>query len=133
MDTEELGQNEQDAPLAWFGAQPPPRPPRQSPPSRSSEFLEDDPTLPRSFLRSPPPSSVSASRGDSDEGREACDGGRGGGGGKGSLGFGGDEVGAAAAAGIAAAGVGAAHVLTGPGKLEDGAWEEASSACPGMR
>ncbi|CAM9214288.1 unnamed protein product, partial [Ectocarpus sp. 12 AP-2014] len=51
VDTEELGQNEQDAPLAWFGAQPPPRSARCSPPSRSSEFLEDDPTLPRSFLR----------------------------------------------------------------------------------
>lgn len=135
MDTEELGQNEQDAPLAWFGAQPPPRPPRRSPPSRSFEFSEDDPTLPRSFLRSPPPSSASASRGDNAEGHEAGDGGGGGGGGgKGSLGFGGDEAGAAAAAaGIAAAGVGAAHVLTGPGRLEDGAWEEASSACPGMR
>ncbi|CAM9742087.1 unnamed protein product, partial [Ectocarpus fasciculatus] len=34
---------------------------------------------------------------------------------------------------IAAAGVGAAHVLTGPGRLEGSAWEEASSACPGMR
>ncbi|CAN0101682.1 unnamed protein product, partial [Ectocarpus sp. 13 AM-2016] len=37
------------------------------------------------------------------------------------------------AAGVAAAGVGAAHVLTGPGRLEDGAWEEASSTGPGMR
>lgn len=35
--------------------------------------------------------------------------------------------------GIAVAGMGAAHVLTGAGRLEDGAWEEASLATSGMR
>lgn len=145
MDTEELGQNEQDAPLAWFGAQPPPR----------TGPVRNDPTLPRSFLRTP--SSVSTAENDDlghdkaeDDHRDGVGGGRqprGEGGGEGdcadyqedeqgvlfardSRGDGGSEAGGA---GIAAAGVGAAHVLTGPGRLEDGAWEEASSACPGMR
>lgn len=112
VDTEELGQNEQDAPLAWFGAQPPPR----------TGPLRNDPTLPRSFLRTP--SSVStAEHKDQDDGRTEDargDGDR-------------RDDSEAGGAGIAAAGVGAAHVLTGPERLEDGAWEEASSTCPGMR
>lgn len=143
MDTEELGQNEQDAPLAWFGAQPPPRP----------GPLRNDPTLPRSFLRTP--SSVSTAENvddhhDDDDSREdgSCEGVAGRdrdpcGGGAGAdqeeeeggvfARDGRDRGGEAGGAGIAAAGMGAAHVLTGPGRLEDGAWEEASSACPGMR
>ncbi len=143
VDTEELGQDEQDAPLAWFGAQPPPR---RAP-------LEDDPTLPRSFLRTP--SSVPTAGESDDDGDNQDMFGGGGGGGSGDArggviadggtassrsGGGGSCVGpeadddvAVGGDGIAAAGVGAAHVLTGPERLEDGAWEEASSACPGMR
>lgn len=134
VDTEELDhrQNEQDAPLAWFGAQPPPRP---------NCLAVDDPTLPRSFLRTP--SSVSTegddgksnSNGDTDNVGEE-DGGEADGGrrdGQASSGGLGRDVAEPCVRGIAAAGVGAAHVLTGPGRLEDGAWEEASSACPGMR
>lgn len=140
MDTEELGQNEQDAPLAWFGAQPPPR----------TGPLRNEPTLPRSFLRTP--SSVSTAEDDDeddDDGggrieddrdgvgheRGPCSGG-GGGGDQEEAAFSCDsrrDGSEAGGGGIAAAGVGAAHVLTGPGRLEDGAWQEASSACPGMR
>lgn len=35
--------------------------------------------------------------------------------------------------GVAVAGIGAAHVLTGAQRLEDGAWEQASLATSGMR
>lgn len=134
VDTEELGQNEQDAPLAWFGAQPPPR----------TGPLRDDPTLPRAFLRTP--SSVSTAENDEDDDdarREDHDGvgsDRESGGATATGQVDGvsscdrrDSGEASGGGGIAAAGVGAAHVLTGPGRLEDGAWEEASSACPGMR
>lgn len=138
MDTEELDHRRdgQDAPLAWFGAQPAPRP---------GSLALDDPTLPRSFLRTP--SSVStenvSTKNDLDEdedndndndGKEdgvQADGGQRGR--RASLGGFARDDGEACVRGTAAAGVGAAHVLTGPGRLEDGAWEEASSACPGMR
>lgn len=88
VDAEELGGG-QAAPLAWFGAQPSPRP-----------LPFQDPTLPRVFLRTP-----SSAAGDSRDNE----------------------------AGVVSAGIGAAHVLTGAGRLEDGAWEEASAVCPGMR
>lgn len=64
-----------------------------------------DPTLPRVFLRTPSSSSSTIA----------------------------DETAKDSEAGITAAGIGAAHILTGAGRLEDGAWEEASLACPGMR
>lgn len=126
MDTEELGRNEQDGPLAWFGAQPPPR---TGPPGH-------DPTLPRSILRTP--SSVSTTDDSHHAGvggeRDPCGGCSGADRGEGvSARAERRDGGEAGGGGIAAAGVGAAHVLTGPGRLEDGAWEEASSACPGMR
>ena len=132
MDTEELGQNEQDAPLAWFGAQPPPL----------TGPLMNDPTLPRSFLRTPSSVLTADNNNCHDDGREDRREGVGAerdpcGGvadqAEGAFASGGKDGSEAGGAGIAAAGVGAAHVLTGPGRLEDGAWEEASSACPGMR
>lgn len=145
VDTEELGHNEQDAPLAWFGAQPPPRP---------APFK--DPTLPRSFLRTPKSVSTDSDKDDDTDDRGGDGNGNGNGDGDGNgtrngdtgnggdgqeekgrqsvrFGSGRDGGGETGGVGTAAAGVGAAHVLTGPGRLEDDAWEEASSACPWMR